>query len=62
MQFNSYGMSVAGIIGTDLLRILGSKIDLEEDIIIFTRVNPRPKVTRIEPPPSALACPQHQNF
>lgn len=62
MQFNSYGMSVAGIIGTDLLRILGSKIDLEEGVVIFTRVNPRPKVTRTEPPPSCLAYQQHQNF
>lgn len=61
-QFNSYGVSVAGIIGTDLLRILGSKIDLEEGVIIFTRVNPRPNVTRTGPPPSCLACRQHQNF
>lgn len=61
-RFSSYGVTVAGIIGTDLLRILGSKIDLEEGIIIFTRVNPGPKVTRTVLPPSCQAYQQHQNF
>lgn len=34
-QFASYGITIAGIIGTDLLCFLQSQIDLHEQVIVF---------------------------
>jgi hypothetical protein len=47
-QFAAQGITIAGIIGTDLLCFLGSRIDLQARTIVFkpdTRPTPIPRIT-----------------
>lgn len=46
-QFAAQGITIAGILGTDLLCFLGSRIDLQNRTIVFKPDNKQPPVNKI---------------